>query len=343
MILVGLGLSQVGEFSFILMQSGVDYHIINKDMYHLLLGVSILTMAMAPLIMASGNRISELALLLPFHERIKTGFSTMQQTPASLNVNKKLNDHLIIVGYGMNGRNVARAAKETGIPYVILEMNPETVRKEKSRGEPIFYGDAAQNSILLHVNIMQARVMVVGIPDPVATRRVLEMTHNINPAVHIIARTRFFQEMQPLYDLGASEVIPEEFETSVEIFTRVLLNYLVPREKIEQFVSEVRADGYQMFRSLSRKNPFLSDIRIALPDMQISTLRVHSDSLLSGKTLVEIDLRKKFGVTLLAIRRGRETYSNPSGDMCLCGNDMLIVMGKPENNAQVAVMFSTKV
>jgi monovalent cation:H+ antiporter-2, CPA2 family len=342
MILVGLGLAQVGEFSFILMQTGASNAIINQDMYHLLLGVSILTMAFAPLIMASGSKIAAYAMRLPLPLGWKSVVPGSVQKYEPQKNNDKLIDHLIIIGYGINGKNVARAAKATGIPYIILEMNFETVRQEKSRGEPIFYGDATQETILLHANILTARVMVVGIPDPVATRRVLEMARKLNPSVHIIARTRFFKEMEPLFKLGASEVIPEEFETSVEIFTRVLLNYLVPREQIEQFVTEVRADGYQMFRSLSRKNPSLSDIRIALPDMQIRTLTIHPKSSLAGKTLADIELRKKLGVTLLAVRRNNETLSNPSGSTELLGNDIVVIMGKPENNIRIAALFTAK-
>ncbi len=110
--------------------------------------------------------------------------------------------------------------------------------------------------------------------------------------------------MAPLYELGASEVIPEEFETSIEIFTRVLLKYLVSQEKIEHFIAEVRSDGYQMFRSISKEHPLLADLKVALPDIQINTISINPRSTVSGKTLSEVDLRKKFGVTLLAIRRG---------------------------------------
>jgi monovalent cation:H+ antiporter-2, CPA2 family len=320
------------------LQSGLDLRLIDVKMYQTLLGVSILTMVATPFIMASGNFVAAAMLKLPLPKRIKSGLVIQEtQNDTHPDIQK---DHLIIVGYGMNGRNVARAAKVAGIPYVILEMNPETVRNEKAKGEPIYYGDATQEEVLRHIKINSARVMVVAIPDPAATRRVIEVARAINPLVHIIARTRFFQEMAPLYELGASEVIPEEFETSVEIFTRVLLNYLVPREKIERFVAEVRSDGYQMFRSLSRQHPSLSDLKLAIPDVQISTVRINPNSTIVGRTLSDIDLRKKFGVTLLAIRRGAETISNPSGDMCLCQNDVLVLMGKADTTGGVAYLVS---
>jgi CPA2 family monovalent cation:H+ antiporter-2 len=323
------------------MQAGFDSHIIDRNVYNLFLGVSILTMAMTPIVMGAGNWLTRAMLKLPLPARLKSGLVT-QETDLAFTNTKGLEDHLVIIGYGINGRNVARAAKVAGIPYTIIEMNPETVRKEKSQGVPIYYGDATSDAVLLHANIHKARVLVVAIPDPVATRRVIEVARKLNSLVHIIARTRFFQEMAPLYELGASEVIPEEFETSVEIFTRVLLKYLVSSEKIEHFIAEVRSDGYQMFRSISKEHPLLADLKVALPNIQINTLSINPRSTVTGKTLSEIDLRKKFGVTLLAIRRGAEILSNPSGDECLCANDVLVVLGKPENMAQIAHLVKDK-
>lgn len=330
MVLVGLALAQVGEFSFILLQSGLDLHLIDLKTYQMFLGVSIITMAITPFIMGWGNALADGAMRLPLPRRIREGFARHEENSVSKETNAALSDHLIIIGFGINGRNVAKAATVAGIPYSILEMNPETVHREKANGEPIVYGDATQPEVLAHVNISAARVVVVAIPDPVATRRVIEAARHINPIVHIIARTRFFQEMEPLYALGASDVIPEEFETSVEIFTRVLLKYMVPREKIEEFISEVRSGAYQMFRSLSKQHPSFTDLRSALGNVHINTVRVDPKSGLVGNTVSEIELRKKFSVTLLAVRRGAEVMSNPSGDTRLGGNDALVLLGSLE-------------
>jgi CPA2 family monovalent cation:H+ antiporter-2 len=119
---------------------------------------------------------------------------------------------------------LARAAKTANIPYMIIEMNPETVRIEKVKGEPIQYGDATNESLLKNANIKEAKILVVAISDPTATNRITQMARQLNPTIYIIVRTRFLQEIKQLYTLGADEVIPEEFETSVEIFTRVLIN-----------------------------------------------------------------------------------------------------------------------
>lgn len=335
MVLAGLSLGQVGEFSFILAVSGMESGLLDGNTYQVFLGVSILTMAATPFVMGLGDWISDLLHKMPFPRRILSGLDAADAIQSQA-FTDKLNDHLIIIGFGVNGRNVARAAKAAGIPYVITEMNPETVRKEKAAGEPIFYGDCTQEAVLAHVKVRRARVVAIGIPDPVATRRVVENARKLNPSVHIIARTRFFQETKPLYDLGASEVIPEEFETSVEIFTRVLMKYLVPRYEIEQFIAEVRSDGYQMFRSISKQKTSFPDLKFALPDVEMNMVWVGEGSFPAGKTIAQLNLRQRFGVTLLAVRRETEIFSNPESSLEICAGDILVFLGKPADNVRFA-------
>jgi len=236
----------------------------------------------------------------------------------------------------MNGRNVAQAARLSGIPYAVIEINPETVRNKQAQGEPICYGDATQEAVLQHANIKDASVAIVAIHDPTATRRITEIARRLNPKAHIIIRTRYLQEVKSLYELGANEVIPEECETSVAIFTRVLAKYLIPRDEIEKLVAEIRSDGYEMFRSLYRKSLSVSDLKFQLPDVEISTLKVAERSPLVGKSIAEINLRKRFGVTVLAIRRNSQILSNPNANIPFWANDELFVLGPPDRIAEVA-------
>ena len=337
-ILVGLALSQIGEFSFILSKTGIEYGLLAGNSYQLFLAVSVLTMAATPFILALAPHVADLALRAPLPRRLKSG---LYFVPELSGADKKIRqrDHLIIVGFGVNGRNVARSTKATGIPYVIIEMNPETVRIEKLKGEPIYYGDAIQEAVLEHARIKEARVLVVVISDATATRRITAIARRLNPKVYIIARTRFLQEMKHLYELGANEVIPEEFETSVEIFTRVLGKYLIPRDEIEKFTAEVRADGYEMLRSLSKEPASFSDLKIHLPDVEISTFRVNQESPLVGRSLSQVELRKRYGVTLLAIRRNSQTLSDIGGETTFCANDILVVLGSPNRIAAITGLF----
>jgi len=339
-ILVGLGLSQLGEFSFILSEEGVKYALLGEDIFQLFLAVSVMTMAATPFIILLGHRIAEILLRLPLPKKLKSGLYPLQ---GLTNTSKKvmIKDHLIVVGFGLNGRNVARAAKLAGVPYLIIELNPETVRIEKKKGEPIYYGDAGQEGVLKHANIKEARIVVLVISDPGATRRIALIARRLNPEVHIIARTHFLQEMERLYKLGVNEVIPEEFETSVEIFSRVLTRYLIPRDEIDRFVTDLRSDGYEMFRRLPHGSTEFCDLQSYIPDVQISTVRIGAGSPFVGRTLSEIELRKKYGVTLLAIRRDKEILSNPNADAKIEANDILVVLSPIRKLAEIAPLLST--
>lgn len=334
-VMAGLFLSQVGEFSFILARVGASHGLIGGETYGFFLVVTALTMAMTPFVMATAHRTAIAVVRMPFPQSWKKGRFVFYESKEPKPV-----DHIIIVGFGLNGRNVARAAKKTSLPYVILETNPETVQREKAKGEPIFFGDATSEAVLIHAGIKEARSLVVVINDAVATRRITAEARRLNPRLHILVRTRFLQEMEALYNLGADEVIPEEFETSVEIFSRVLRRYLVPKPEIERFVAETRADGYEMFRSLSPEAATCTDIKICLPDTEVATFRLAADASAAGRTIGELALRKRHGLTVLALRRGAETVYNPDADTRLEGGDIIIAFGEPDRLATAAHLFT---
>jgi CPA2 family monovalent cation:H+ antiporter-2 len=163
-------------------------------------------------------------------DSLRTSDSIVQ--PAGANETPSATGHVIVVGYGLNGQNLARVLKEVGIPYRVLEMDPDLVRSAKAGGEPISFGDGTRPELLQQVAIEKARVLVVAISDPAATARLVSQARRLRTDLYIIVRTRYVAEIDRLYRLGANQVIPEEFETSVEIFARVLQEYHVPRNVI---------------------------------------------------------------------------------------------------------------
>ncbi|MEL4306156.1 cation:proton antiporter [Methanococcoides sp. LMO-2] len=337
-ILGGLALAQVGEFSFVLSRFGLEFGILEQDVYQLFLVVSILTMAVTSSVMSLSPRVADRVVNLPIPSKLKCGFHPGAMESV-LDKKTHLEDHLIIAGFGFNGHTVAKAATVAGIPYLILDTNPETVRKEQLKGEMVYYGDSSQKGVLEHADIKNARVLVVCISDPAGTRRSVSLARKMNPNVHIIARTQYLQEMEPLYALGANEVIPEEFETSIEIFVRLMKRYLIPKDEIDRFVAEIRSDGYEMFRTLSGTMN-IYDMEVDIPDMNITNVRVRSSSFVVGKTLAQLELRKKYGVTILAIRRNSEIISNPDPDLFLTSHDVVVLMGAPEMISKVDPLFA---
>jgi CPA2 family monovalent cation:H+ antiporter-2 len=336
-VLVGLILSQIGEFSFILAATGIQYNLLSESSYQIFISLSVITMAVTPFILNSSPFIVRNLLKLPVPEKLKTG-----SYPMRISEKLKLEDHVVIVGYGVNGRNVARATKTADIPYLVVEMNPEIVKKEKEEGESIYYGDATHETVLRHANIENARVLVVAISDPFATQKITGSARRLNEGVYIIVRTRYIQNMDELYNLGADEVIPEEFETSVEIFSRVLTKYLVPSEEINEFTSRIRLDHYEMFRDLAINGTSICNLKRCPSNVEISLFQVQKDSAVEGKSILETGLESEYDVNVLAIFKNsnkNEILPNPDKNTIFYVDDTAVLLGSPENISKAATLF----
>ncbi|NLV26500.1 MAG: potassium transporter KefB [Methanomicrobiales archaeon] len=323
-VLTGISLSQVGEFSFVLATTGNALGFLAQDSFQLFLDVSVVTMGLAPILMGLSGKIAT-PLSSPLYRILP------DRPEQSDSEEKGLENHIIIVGYGLNGQNVARSADIAGVPYLIIEMNPDTVREERNKGKTIMYGDAAQSEILKKAGIVKARVVVIVVNDPFSTQQIVQTVRMMNPVVHIIVRTRYMGEVTTLMELGADEVIPEEFETAVEIFTRILHTYLIPASEIEHLVGEIRAGGYQMLRNINTPSYSLDDIKVLVPDIEIRTIRIPDNSGYIGMPLKETMIRSKFQVSIVAIRRGQQMIVSPGGEESICAQDLVMVLGRPEN------------
>jgi monovalent cation:H+ antiporter-2, CPA2 family len=333
-VLTGLALAQIGEFSFVLARAGSVSGLIGEEMYQVFVASAVITMLAAPFLLRMAPVVAASAAQLPLAQWL----AGRPQPDGELR-RKPLKDHVVIAGFGVNGRNVARSLAAADIPYLVLEMNPETVRAERGKGTPIAYGDAAHEAVLRHAHIEAARVVVVAISDAAATRRVVELARRLNPGVYVIARTRYSQEVGPLSALGANEAIPEEFETSIEIFARVLRRYLVPREDIERQIAAIREDGYEMLRQLRPPAILFPEIQRHLADLEVETFRIATQAPAVGRTLAELRLREQVGVTVLAIQRDGVTLTNPWGGTSLQAGDLVITLGKPTQFAEAAPLF----
>ena len=328
-ILSGIALAQVGEFSFILAQEGQAVGLLAGEPYQVFLAVSVFTMIVTPFLIQWSPKV---ARRLEAVQRLRHWFPWhTEDTPVkgkSLKVQVK--DHVIVVGYGLNGRNLARVLHETEIPYVILDYNSEICREGSKDGQPIFYGDAANPNVLRHLRINTARVLVLAVSDPFLARRTVQIARGLNPQLHIVVRTRHLKEIKDLHALGANEVVPEEFETSIEIFALVLRTYNMPQEVIVRKVDQVRREGYAFLRrgSLPELAHHLRGGTLA--DVEVETIRVDMDSPALGKTLAEVSIRSKTGASMLATTRGGVTDSNPTGKIRLEFGDIVVLMGTRE-------------
>lgn len=328
-IIAGLALAQVGEFSFILAKTGLTVGFLSDNFYQNFLAVSILTMSLTPVLLKVAPILgSKLASILK--ETRGTGDEVKQSN---------LEDHLIIVGFGINGRNLARAATSAKIPFVVLDVNPDTVKEEKEKGTNIIFGDAVYPEILRQANIKKARIVVIAINDPTAVQRTVALIKAENSNVYVIVRTRHVKEVETLIELGADEVIPEEFETSIEIFSRVLAKYLIPRNQIEKFINEIRSDSYDMFRSIPKEVSPIPYLPLNFPELEICSFILNDDSLFADKSLAELDIRNKYGFSILAIKRDSEVIANPTAGTVLKSGDLIFVLTEHDKIPELSNLF----
>ncbi|MFP5239729.1 MAG: cation:proton antiporter [Acidobacteriota bacterium] len=326
-ILGGLGLAQVGEFSFVLVKVGVQEELISGFGYQLFLASSVITMAVTPWLIQLAPVVANRICGAP---KAKAG-KAQDQT--------ELTDHLIIAGFGPGGRQIANAAKRAGIPYLILEMNIDTVKRERRAGEPIRYGDASYPAVLEHAGIHSARVMVIVVSDPTAVRRMVATARGMNQNLNIIVRTRFVGETDELLHVGASEVVPEEFETSIEIFTRVLVEYLVPNQMIERFILEARGKNYRMLRTPDLPTDGQKLMTPHLSGMDLAVFTVEEGAQVQGKSLMESNIRKEHSLTVVAVDRDGKMHMNPDGDFTLEAGDLAYVFGSQEDVVDKSWLF----
>ncbi len=318
-VITGLALAQIGEFSFVLAGVGRANGLLTGDIFQAFIASSILTILATPFLIHAGPALAERG------ERL-LAWKRRSVQPADQPV-CDLEGHVIIAGYGLNGKNLAHVLKEAGIGYIIIELNPVTVREAASAGEPILFGDVSSRMILEEAGAKRAKGIVFAISDPRMTRRAVKTAREINPRLFTIVRTRYASEIDELTGLGAEDVIPEEFETSIEIFSRVLEKYHVPANIIDAQVKVLRGECYGMLRgACSAVRPVAERISDLLAAGTAETYFIGKDAWPAGKTLGALDLRGRTGATVIAVVRGEESFPSPGAEFEVRERDTLILV-----------------
>jgi CPA2 family monovalent cation:H+ antiporter-2 len=321
-VLSGLALGQVGEFSLVATRAGVDAGLLGQETFQCVLAVAVLSMLATPGLVAISPWMSDW-LSATALGRWARRFETRSEPPPRT----VLEHHVVIVGFGVTGSNLARSCRSSDVPYTVLELNAALVRQARGDGEPIVYGDASQPAILELVNVQRARALVVVIDDAGAARRIVELARRLAPAAYILVRSRYLRESATLLDLGADEVIADELEVSIEVFSRVLARMLVPRDQIKRLIGDVRGDWRRMARNLAPEATRIHDLRAVLPQLATHSIALPADNDLVGLSIARSGLREEHGVTVLAVHREGRTMANPRGDLVLQAEDVLFVIG----------------
>jgi CPA2 family monovalent cation:H+ antiporter-2 len=318
-VATGLALAQIGEFSFVLSREGLASGLVTRDVEQALLGAALLTMAATPLAITVGRRVSMLGGQRP---------SAMRQPT--------LRDHVLLIGFGTTGQAIARVLRETGVPFVAVDLVTEQVTAGRREQMPVRFGDATRRAVLHELGLGEARAVVVAVSGAVATRRIVSLVRQGNQQARILVRVRRVGEIDELERLGANDVIPSEFEVSIELFVRLLAHLGVPRHLVRVQESLIRLGHYQALRGVGATPELLAEAgRIAMGGI-FETAQVMPGSETCGTTLAELALRRRTGAVVLSVVRDGQPLPPPDGTLRLEAGDLVVLYG-PHASLDVAL------
>ncbi len=327
-IVIGLSLAQIGEFSFILAKVGQNYQILTDFYYQLFLAVTIVSMAATPFIIMIAKPAANMMLKLPIPAILIKGLFPLQEIDVP-----EMQNHIVLIGKDSRSLNLSRMAKRMKLPYVSIVFDPASARARQMKGETVIYGDALNEPILRKAHTETAEVVVISIGETITALGIIAKVRDLNKHAHIIVRSKYVSNIEDFYRMGANQVIPEEFETAIELFERVLKKLLIPKGEIEAAVSHIRDDNYGIF--LEKEENDTVTLTDMIPDVEIVALKAGNYEIFPGNSLKDIHLRKDFGLTVVAVKRSGRIYENPGAKFIFEPDDIVYILGKPERIAQL--------
>jgi CPA2 family monovalent cation:H+ antiporter-2 len=316
-IIVGFSLAQIGEFSFVLLNQGKSHGLIPPNLYQAFLGAAIISIAATPWLSEKSHALAA---------RVARSAEPLWGRPSRATESPR-EGHVLVFGFGHMGETLSRVLARAKVPFCILDLNPERVRKGKAKSLPIQYGDTTSAAVLKQAGIERARAAIVLLSDPRATRQTISLCRKLAPQIFLLARTRYLAEIPDLSALGADEVVAEEFETSLEISGRTLRRLGFPLPWVESETEGIRSAREDSFRRFRAPDVAAERLEEALPGTRIEFVSVGDGWRAIGRTLRELDLRAAGGAIVLAVVRAGRALVTPGADLAVQANDQLLLLG----------------
>lgn len=335
-IATGLILAQIGEFSFVLNTAGREVGLSPAGMggpgEQAFIAVAVILMLVTPFLVQAAPKLgASLSRFVPSRPKEEEELQEAHEAAHE--------DHVVVVGYGPAGHRLVQVLRNTGLDYIVVELNPSSVSEARRDGVNIIYGDAARLPMLDAAGIRTAKILVVAINDRSATLRIVRLARYANPTLQIFARTRFLAEVDRLTEAGADVVVPEEMETTVRLFSHVLNAYMVPPEEVQRQVNAIRAHDYGVIRGSIQEAHMMVLQGLDEEGLHTRAVAVREGAEVEDKTLAELELRNKYDLTVLAVRRGNRTIGSPSGDFRVKAGDRLVLIGMAKQFARCSHLF----
>jgi CPA2 family monovalent cation:H+ antiporter-2 len=333
----GLILAQIGEFSFVLERTGREVGLspfgLGTAGEQTFIVSAVLLMLGTPALMSVAPRVGR------WLQGTVLGRLTEDTGEDDTGTGTALEDHVVIVGFGPAGRRLAQVLHEDDLPFVVVDLNPASIKEARAMGYNAIYGDATRGPLLHEAGLHRAKLCVVVVNDQDAAYRITSVARYENPTLQLIVRTRFLNELDRFREAGADVVVPEEIETSVQIFAHVLRAYQVDPDEIETQVRTIRAHNYELLRGDADNGAHLLLQGLNDEDIHTRTVRLRDECPVTQRTLGDLNLEDEHGLRVLAVRRGDDTISAPAADFTLQGGDRLVVVGSAEAFDESAGLF----
>ena len=317
---IAILLSQIGEFSFVLAKEGMAYGLMTSQFFSVFLGVSILTMSLTPFLEKATPQIVKVFARFPYFQVD----DELKALPEELEEKGDVEDHVILVGLGRNGKHIAKACRQFHIPIRIVDMNPTIVENQQVLGLPIIYGRASNESVLKELNITSAQCIVISASTYEETMKTIDAARRLNPDIHIIVRTRYLKSIDDVIEAGADEVIPKEFETSIMMFTRIMDYYNKDVDEITDAVNDLRSNNYDAFRTVTSED-ISTYLNYKYTDLKIDSLRVSENTHIDDFPFEENNLK------VTGVVRGEDTFTDVKSDFKFLEDDLILFIGHREN------------
>lgn len=322
-LVVAAGLSQIGEFSFIVGQAGVSLNILTQEQYSLILAGALLSIMVNPLMFRA----------IPHVESLLKGIRPLWQLldrhgPTPHPPTEKLTNHVIVVGYGRVGEHIVTVLGYLGVPRLIVELDASRLTEFEQQGVPTLFGDAANSEILTHTGLERARALVVTVPDETAAEIIVVSAHQLAPHLPIIARAATRSGVERLVKLGARDVIHPELEGGLEILRHTLLALGYPLLEVQHYADAVRRDQYDPVILTHEEHWILDRLLHTVQGMEIAWVLLNCASPVAGQTLAEANIRVRTEASVIAILRNQHIIANPKSATVLCPGDIVGLIGE---------------
>ncbi|MBF2026531.1 MAG: cation:proton antiporter [Oscillatoriales cyanobacterium C42_A2020_001] len=329
-LIAGLGLAQIGEFSFVLASEGQALGLVSRRVYLLILGTTAVTLVLTPFVLRLVPQLFAWAESIPWLKSLLEG----SDLPLEVSENAGLNQHVVVCGYGRVGHNIVRLLRDHNYPVLVIDQSERCIQELRDAQIPYIYGNAASLHVLDKAGVNMAKGIAIALPDPMSTRLCVKRALELAPDLDIVVRANQDKDIELLYQLGAREVVQPEFEASLELSAHLLTGLGLPLPVIQREVQQIRSARYQEFRTERPSYQVSRELKEAAQDIGNRWYPLPQDSPLIGMSLEETNLRRLTGVSLMAIQRAAgEEMDYPDTKTLLQEGDRLLIVGQPEELA----------